>query len=457
MLRFLAVILLLTCAVSTAQVRILTIGDSITDEYGAISSLDNIFTVGSVYPEPDPPSNNPRAFNWPELLELRRSAEADFGVFGMWTRLWNIFNPGDTRYEGYQYNFALVAMTTEDWVNILNGKTSGFVYPGLFANTGSNLLASLGSVDVAVILLGGNDLKGAYDNIITTPPPNPFLSEVHDRIETIHTRIRTQAPNLPIVVATVPDVGATPDVFNSRTSPDIAAARAAIALINQDIVSTFSTKSKTTVARVDNLTSEILDIKLGLVPGPYDLNGTEFVSDAGDPYNPPDHLFCKDGFHPHTVGQLLIANEVIAAINQIAAADPDFPGTITPFSNREILDILLLDPDQPYLDWIAGFGVTTDGPDDDPDRDGLPNLVEMILGTPPNTFSTPFTGSWPGGVSWTPADERYAALSAEESPDLGDWTPVPEARISINGAQRTVTPPGGEDRYFLRFRAAPRP
>ncbi len=465
MLRPLAAALSMTCALSTAQVRILTIGDSITDEYEAIADLDNILTIGSVYPEPDPPSNNPRAFNWPELLESRRFEEADFGPQGEWGGIDYLFGfipaPfGDLRYQGYQLNFAVVSLTSTDWVNILTGNTSGYDFPlpGFMNRTRSALFSTLPSADVVVILLGGNDLKNDYFAIFNDGPPEPLFDQIHDRLETIHTIIRGEVPDTPIIVATVPDVGATPNIFEIYNTPGIQeATRAKIAGMNQDIIDTFSAKDDTVVARVDNLTNDLLDIVLGEVSGPYDLNGTVFAID-GDRYNPADHIFCKDDFHPNTVGQALIANEIIAAINQVAATVENFPGTITPFTNREILEqILFLDPDQPYLDWIAPFALVADGPDDDPDRDGLPNLVEMILGTPPNAFSTPFTGGWPDGVSWTPVDDRYAALVAEESPDLGGWSPVPAERISTDGSQVTATPPAGEDHYFLRFHAVPRP
>lgn len=457
-----ALTLAIASAAHAAPVKILTIGDSLTDEYSEIADLANIITIDVVYPEPDPPNpdNNPTALNWAEILRGHRPAHADFGPFAQWGGLDFIFfiipDPyGDLRYKGNEYNFAVASTTSTNWIEILttDGTTSDFPFAGFFfPNTKNALFATLPSVDVAVIFLGGNDLKNDYFAIFNDGPPEPLFTEIHDRIETIHTILRTEAPSLPIIVATVPDVGATPNIFDVYNTPAIqVATRAKIAGMNQDIVDTFSAKPNTVVARVDNLTSDILDIVLGLVPGPYDLNGTEFIID-GEPFNSAPYLFCKDDFHPNTVGQVLIANEIIAAVNEL------FPDAITPFSNREILDVVLaLDPDQPYLDWIAPYGLIDDGPDDDPDRDGLANLIEMILGTPPNAFSTPFSGAWPGGVSWTPADDRYAALTPEESPDLSGWTPVPAERLATDGSQVTATPPAGASSHYLRFRATPKP
>ncbi len=447
---------------AAAQVKILTIGDSLTDEYGAITDLASFITIDSVYPEPDPPNpdDNPRAFNWPEILELKRSTEADFGTFGEWGGLTFLFDVipvpfGDLRYKGFEYNFAVASTTSTDWVDLLTGNSSsnGFPLAGVFfPNTRNALFDALPEVDVVVIFLGGNDLKNEYNDLFNDNEPATYYDDLQTRLDTIHGIIRGRRADVPIIVATVPDVGATPNVFETYNIPaQQVTTRAKIEALNQSIISHFSAKPATGVARVDRLTSDILDIILGIEPAPYDLNGTPFVI-GGDPYNSPEYLFCKDEFHPNTVAQSLIANEIIEAINQF------YPDAVTPLSNREILEeLLFLDPDQPYLDWVAGFALALDGPDDDPDRDGLPNLVEMILGTPPNAFSTPFTGSWPDGVSWTPADESYATLAAEESPDLSGWTPVPPARLSVNGSQITATPPAGADRQFLRLEATPRP
>jgi hypothetical protein len=44
------------------------------------------------------------------------------------------------------------------------------------------------------------------------------------------------------------------------------------------------------------------------------LNGTVF-SLVPHPENPPTHMFCKDGFHPATLGQALIAGLAVQSIS----------------------------------------------------------------------------------------------------------------------------------------------
>ncbi len=170
----------------------------------------------------------------------------------------------------------------------------------------------------------------------------------------------------------------------------------------------------------------------------------------------PDRVFCRDDFHAATVAQALIANEIIAALEAATGRG------LTPFSNREILQYLLgLNPDQPYLDWIAAAGLTGSGMDLDPDRDGIPNLAEYLLGSPPGTFSQPLSGSYAPGqtLRWRPsaAALRFGSLTAEESPDLSFWTPVPAARTT-SAADGTVSiTPGTGRRSFARLRAEVQP
>lgn len=465
MRRILPLFLSLLALAQADPIKVLAIGDSLTDEYGSVSDLADIpgfgaAVGGSIYPEPTPPSTNPRAFNWPELLTIRRPAEVTFGPSGSWSSfVGGSGGNGDLRLQGYEYNFAIVGTTTVNWLELVTTDSQfetpddSFPFNFLYYRTREALLDTLPFMDVVVIMLGGNDLKNDYDSMFNDARPEPPpLNRVPQFLNLIHTFVRNNAPNIPIVVATVPDVGATPNIFDVYNDPaKQQATRAKIAAMNDEIAATMTAKANTAVARVDTLTSDILDIILGEVPGPYEINGTEFIID-GDPANPPQYLFCKDDFHPNTVAQALISNRIAAAVNEL------LPGSITPFSNREILDDLLaLDPDQPYLDWAAGYTLSDDGPDADPDGDGLPNLVEMTLGLDPGSPSTAVEGEWPAGLSWTPVDTGYAELFAEESGDLSGWDEVPEERLSVSGGEVTATPPSGEEEHFLRLRAEPRP
>lgn len=441
MIRILFGALALLTASDAAPLKILTIGDSLTDEYGGASRI--VFSATATNPD------HVIARNWVELLETFRADEIEFGAFA---------DRGDLRSTGYQWNFGIVGTTTTNWLELVTTDSpfdipdDDFAFNFLYYNTRNSLIDQLPAVDIVLIFLGGNDFKRNYSPIFNDTEDPSYLPNILNRLNLLHTFVRQQRPNVPIIVATVPDVGATPEVYSTyNVLSKQLATRAKIATFNENLAEFFESKTTTAVARVDKLTDQVLDIVLGLTPGPFHLNGYPFEI-PGNPELSLDRVFTRDNFHPHTVAQALIANEIIHAINGF------FPGAVTPFAHREILAGMLgFDPDQPYLDWVAPYALDAAGPDDDPDGDGLPNLAEMTLGIAPDTPSSPFAGSWPAGISWTPADTRYAALVAEESADLDVWTAIPGVRLSINGSQVTATPPPAAERQFIRFRATPRP
>ncbi|MEM9236862.1 MAG: SGNH/GDSL hydrolase family protein [Verrucomicrobiota bacterium] len=426
-----ALTLLLTLPLSATPLKILAAGDSLTDEY-AFS-----FPFNSADSNPGVPNIQ----NWTELLVQHRATEASFGA---------AFSPyPDRRIGGYELNFGFVGFTTFDYLEVV---TSDQITDPYFT-TRAALISEIPNADVAVIFLGGNDLKNDYDDILenTEPPvgPRDFYEAIVHRISLIHTWIRIEDPSMPIVLCTVPDVGATPEIEGTfGAHPNFDGARAKIAQLNDDIAALAAGLSNTTVARIDQLTDRVFD------DDPFHLNGTLFTIE-GDPENPPDHVFSKDDFHPATPAQALIANEIMAAINELTGS------SLTPFSDREILDDLLgLDPDQPYLDWIGGFSVADASMSGDSDLDRLPNLIEMALGTPPDQFSSPLSGNFDpsSGLSWTPDPiaARYVDLFAQESGNLAQWDAVPAERLSENAGTITATPPAGESHHFGRLKTQPR-
>lgn len=435
--RLLAALILLTCSLPAAPLRILTIGDSLTEEYA--------FEFPFTSPATGQPANHAR--NWPELLSAARPAEVTFGSYSP-----NLGAYSDFRDGGYRLNFGVPGYTTENWLRVIRTESyNPFTDPieelGYW-RTRNALVDNLPLADVVVVFLGGNDLKGDYNDLYNDTELPWFLATIQLNLEAIHDFVRQHRPGVPVVVATLPDVGATPEVAGSYHDPDRAAAtRDKIAAFNRHLANVFATRPATAVARIDRLTDRIRDLD------PFHLNGTIFTV-AGSAANPPDRVFCKDDFHPNTVGQALIANEIIAAVNSLGL------GPLTPFADREILSALLfLDPDQPYRDFIDASPLAADGPADDPDADGLPNLVEMALGTPPDQANAVIAGGGPAGWTWRPdpAALRYLDLEALESTDLDVWSPPPVDRVTHAEGTVTVAPPAGATRHFLRLRATPRP
>jgi lysophospholipase L1-like esterase len=441
LLRPLLPLLAIALPVSAAPLRVLAIGDSMTEEYA--------FELPFSAPASNPTNANTRS--WPELLRIFRPAEATLGPYES-----TAFTYGDLRNAGHEWNFGIPGMTTRNWFILINtddpfdppsGEPLGFDY----YDTRRKLIDELYAVEAVVILLGANDLKQEYNDLFNDTEAANFSNGVRNRIAGIHDWVRIYRPNVPVVVCTLPDVGATPQISGTYNDPvKQASTRAKIAALNQSILTWAAGKTRPpAIARIDHLTDRIFDQQ------PFHLNGTVFTL-PGDPENPPTRVFCRDGFHAATMAQALIANEILGALEAATGRD------LTPFSNREILRNLLgLNPDQPYLDWIAAAGLGGSGMDEDPDQDGFPNLAEYLLDSPPGSFSPPLAGSFAPGkwLAWQPSANalRFGNLTAEESADLTEWTPVPAGRTTVSpGGTVSITPAAGT-RGFARLRAEANP
>lgn len=402
----------LAISAPAAPFRLLAIGDSLTEEY----RFETPFSA----PDSKPFVANTK--NWVELLHAHRPTFFSMGGYEP-----SLGNYADYRNAGYEYNYGVPGFKAEKWDQILNDPD--------FADfsTWFELRRDLSAVDGVLIFIGGNDLS------LTNSEAQHDVIRQH--IGRIHDWVRANAPaDLPIIVATVPDIGATPKekIADPATA---AAARRRVETLNSGIAA-FGSRPNTYIARIDALTDFIFDTD------PIHLNGTEF-SYPPNPENPPLTFFCKMGFHPATAGQALIANRILQAINRFV------PFPIPEFTNREILTILGQNPDQPYLNWAVSAG----GMQENPDGDTLPNLLEYVLGTPPSAPNPAFSFLPDGSALFAPSPPalRFADLDVLQSTTLeNDWTPVPAANISISqDGSRKIIPTA--PKLFYKLQATPKP
>ncbi len=414
----LALSLALAAAATAEPLRVLAIGDSLTEEYA--------FEITFSAPASSPFAANTR--NWLELLADRRP---DHVSFGSYTSSW--FGYPDLRRGGYQYNYGMPGATTVDWLGYLSSAA------GL--STRIALERHLGEVDAVVIFLGGNDLKSDYSGIFHDAEPPALLAQTVENLATLHDFVRVRKPALPIIIATLPDIGATPEVSGKYTDPaKRERARQRIAGTNAALAAMAELRGAT-VARIDRLTDRLFD------EHPFHLNGTELLYPP-DPENGVRRLFCRDGFHPATAAQALIADTLVKALNNATGA------AIPRLENREILaEVLGLDPDQPYLDWAGPLPMTSDD-----DGDGVPALAEYALGRDPAVADRDPQFD-DGAFIFRPLPDRlrFAELRVEESADLTEWSDLPAPRLAIgdDGSWRVL--PGDAGRAFYRLAVRPRP
>jgi lysophospholipase L1-like esterase len=411
-------VLALVMPLHSAPLRLLAIGDSLTEEY----RFESPFSA----PDSDPLVANAR--NWVELLHARRPLGFTMGNYQS-----TLGSYADFRNAGYEYNYGVPGFKAQRWDELLYRQysLSELLIPenAFSISTRVELKSDLSAVDAVLVFVGGNDLSLANSDA--------QHDTIRQHIIRIHSYVRANAPSgMPIIIATIPDIGATPQEKLSDPAASVAS-RQRVATLNANIAA-MDSLPHTHIARIDAITDRIFDQQ------PFHLNGTLFAYPP-DPENPPRHLFCKDGFHAGTVTQALIANEILKAINTFSATP------IPLFTNREILaDILGQNPDQPLIDYLGC------APDD---GDALPGLIEYLLGSDPTTPDAAFTFSADGTASYAPSETalRFADLYVLQSATLGDdWIPVPAQNIQTL-PDGTVNLIPSAPILFYKFAATPKP
>jgi hypothetical protein len=110
-------------------------------------------------------------------------------------------------------------------------------------------------------------------------------------------------------------------------------------------------------------------------------------------------------------------------------------------------------------------GEALDGPHDDPDHDGTPNLLEFVLGTAPKVANPPVATpvileSGHAVITIPRRIDHQVTLTIEVSGDLAIWHSGPaQVEISNEGlaalVARDLTPPGpANPRRFIRLKAS---
>ena len=324
---------------SAAPIRIGSIGDSITDEYQFYAPY------------------RPAAQNWVEILSGLRGPQSgnqvSFGAFSTTTAR------GETRNNGFAQDWAHsgatavgtdVAGAGTTFVNQYDGGYPAATDIGLLNQTTSNGHPNgLSNIDVATILIGGNDYEATVTSALekiafttTLPTGDTIAKFITDELTTAFTQMVTdikngasdaltaitnQDANFPVVLITPPNLAYTPLVQN------------AVSILPQavkDIVLNDLTKVATGIddalyylvylessdpnLKFLDVDTEVLDPILG---SPTDLknpviggkNGTVIdATGAGPSYT---DLFVGDGFHPGTVGQALLAKAIVGKIDSI--------------------------------------------------------------------------------------------------------------------------------------------
>lgn len=422
--RFLPVLLLLAGSPAGAA-QCLVIGDSLSKEYEA--------EFPALYPA-NPVSWSSR--NWAEILHEHRRTWFDLGRFTSYT---------DPRLTGHEHNWAFPGATTTEiraqlanplnfwWQQELEGQLED-------------------AVERVVIFAGGNDVDSYYGNLYDGETAAAQLAATRDNLKWIVDYVRSVKASLPIVLVAVPHLGCAPKVQAENPTDPVKTARVTAALdtLNAELAAFAASRGIGFVPEVYELTRR-------MITEPIRIGGLEFYRQA-DADARARYLFSGDGFHPGTSAQARIAQAIAEAFRV-------WQPLIAPLGDREILaDVLGLDPDLPFHEWMAGQGVASNrrGLLDDPDGDGLINALEFSLAegaaaVPSPELLRPRRELDELHWYWRPrleADE-WAPLRAQRSKDQVDWQDVDAALIQQDedGTRHLRLPLTG--RAFLRLQLVP--
>lgn len=422
-LRFLLLSFLVLLGIPGKAAQCLVLGDSLSKEYEV--------EFPALFP------TNPASWaarNWIEILHERRNAWFDLGRFSGYV---------DPRITGHEHNWAFPGATTRnirdqlsDWRNIwwrveLEDQLKN-------------------AVERVVIFAGGNDVNSYYGQIYNGAAGTSQINKTRDNLKWIVKYVKGVKKSLPIVLVSVPHVGCTPKVQQGYPTDPVKTARmtAALERLNSELAVFAQAEGIGFVPGVYQLTKD-------LISEPFVMSGVAFYKQA-DPDSRPRYVFSGDGFHPATAPHGKIAQMVIEAFRA------KYPAQITPLTDREIVsNILGLDGDVPFKDWIAQQGVPPDqaGLLADPDGDGLNNALEFTFegaSASASDFQLLTPQREAQHLVWTyrirPEAREWAGVILQQSRNLKQWTEVPASQIITNSdGSQTVRLPI-QDRRFLRMK-----
>jgi GDSL-like Lipase/Acylhydrolase family len=467
------------CPVSKADVAI-ALGDSLTAEYEYFGpETIGIYPIRGFDIEPTEATEYAKVTvthpvrwvsrSWVEVMGLLRPFHFDFGQWRQLTSPW-----APPRLSGFERNWAVPGVSAslyeEFFTTGLNSNALFFAFRIPLDNQLRNSNAKR-----VVVWLGTNDLRAkygaiakAYDQSVRDGIVNPLKTGLLDDLSKIIARIKILNPKVQIVVVNLPDLGAAPKIkaefvdhpddpaVPNEPNPEDPEApyetvvqksyvTAATEAINTAIA-TLATAQEIGVADVYAITKSLI------ADTPFFYGAIQFTNDS-DPDNEPHALFTRDGFHPNTALQILIARTIIKSFN--VKYETRVPG----ITHAEALRLLRISPREPYNNWIKiklpenmGFEGQR-GPLKDPDGDGLTNLMEYAFDTEPgnsNNGDLPFEVKGP--VPGYTGDKSVEFSAAPNRPEIDiavqykfgtKWLRVPPDHIIENeedGSTRVVIP-----------------
>ena len=416
----------ITCAAllpqSARAAKVVTIGDSLTAEYDVIPDVPGFDDLPTDYAKVTVAGWE--AMSWVEIAARLRGR---YFKFGKWKELSDPWSA--PRLSGYEYNWAVPGVDAGQYEDFVT--SSIFSNPFFYAARQPLEDQLADTAQRVVIWLGGNDFRGNYGPLYDGQDSSSFVDGLIDDLTKIIDFVQDQNSDVQIVIANVPDLGATPSKKAAHPDPGKRARVTAVTEAVNARIAKLAAKKGVVVADAYASTAALVkDV-------PLYFGGIRIVNDKNADNN-PQYAFTRDGLHPNTALQILNARVIIRAFNR------GFGAGIPNITDAEALALLGIDPDQPFFNWLARFGITDKSFLADSDEDGLTRLAEYAFGLSPKTADADLLpvsvgGKVPGfsgdvSVRFTPraSRARYVAVKVQYSAKNVGWTSVPSARVVAN-------------------------
>jgi lysophospholipase L1-like esterase len=426
--------------------NVVAIGDSLTAEYDTLPDVSGFPTEATAYAEVT--VDGWESKSWVEIVAQLRPSDFNFGRYRTLSDPWT-----PPRLSGYATNWGVPGVDASLYEDFVTSSVSNNPLYFTLRQPLENQLENL--ADRVVIWLGTNDFRANYGAIYDGGSADALINGLLDDLEHVVDFVRAQNPDLQIVIVNIPDIGATPSRKVAHPDPaKRAIVSAAIATAN-DRIEQLAAEKGIALADVSAITSKLIN------GTPVYFGAVQMIDDENAD-NDPHYLFTRDGLHPNTGLQVLIARSIIRAF------DTAYGAGIRQITDAEALAILHINPREPYVQWIESFNVSAKGPLKDPDADGMSNLVECAFNLNPSVSDAASLPASRGGpvagvtgevsVTYTPDASRdlLTDVLVQYSVNGTNWKKVPSDHLIDNGdgSFTAVVPPQSSATVFTRLKVS---
>lgn len=430
---------------SPAAPDVVAIGDSLTAEYDTIPRIPGFSAEATAYAEVT--RSGWVSMSWVEVAARVQPAYWDFGGNRSLSSPWSV-----PRLSGYEYNWGIPGIMAAQYEDFM---TSSAVQNFAYFTLRQPLEGQLRSpADRVVIWLGGNEFRANYGRLYDGGSSKALIDGLIGDLSRIVDAVKRRNSRLQIVIANIPDLGATPS--KKAAHPDAAKrARVTAATVAANTrIADLAKKKGVGLANVYAIT----DLLVRGVPLYF---GAVRLVDDEHPDNAPQYTFTRDGLHPNTCLQVFNARMITAAFNA------RYNAGIPAITNAQALALLGIHPNEPYFTWLDGYGIEDKAYTADGDDDGVTQLVEYAFDLDPtradaDAIAVTVGGPVPGIVGTKsvhvvpdPARLRHVKTVVQYSANATTWLDVPSRNIvrQSGGAFVAVIPPTTGPQ-FLRLRVA---